>query len=304
MFNYKLEQPKNLNKMKKLLLILVLIIPFVGIAQQEVQKTPFTTTELAPNIHRIFVNNAVAVVTFSGEDGLLMIDTGYERTANDLAEEVKTVSQMPLKYIVNTHIHGDHTGGNVAFGQGVDIIAHQNVKEFLGKERMQGERVIPALPEFAQPNITFTDRMNLDFNGQNIQLAHLPGGHTSGDVIIYFPKGNVLVVGDLLFANYFPFVDVSNGGNPFKFIENIEWIVHNFPQDAIVVGGHGPVYTMQDYMQYSTTLTQTITHLKGLKLKGYTLERLKEEKVLKEWAAFGSFFITEERWIDTIFPFI
>lgn len=304
MLKYKVEQPKNPNKMKKLLLFIAIGLPLFVVAQQEVQKTPFTTTELAPNIHRIFVNNAVAVVTFSGEDGLLMIDTGYERTANDLAEEVKTVSQMPLRYIINTHIHGDHTGGNVALGKGVDIIAHQNVKEFLGKERKQGERVIPALPEFAQPNITFTDRMNLDFNGQNLQLVHLPGGHTDGDIVIYFPKGNVLVVGDLLFANFFPFVDVSNGGNPYKFIENIDWLVQNFPQDAIVVGGHGPVYTMQEYKQYSQTLTKTIKHLSELKQKGMTLEKMKEDKVLKEWAAFGSFFITEDRWIDTIFPFI
>jgi cyclase len=290
--------------MKKNLTISLVLIAFMGFAQQEVKKTPITVNELSVGIHRLFVNNAVAVVAFTGEDGLLLIDAGYERTANDLADALKDITPQPIKYIVNTHIHGDHTGGNLVLGKNADIIAHQNVKNYLEKEQKQGERTIPAFPAFAQPNITFSDRMNLDFNGENIQLVHLEGGHTSGDIIAFFPKSKVLVVGDLLFANYFPYVDVGNGGNPIKFLENIDTIVKNFPKDAIVVGGHGPVYTINDYQIYRNTLQKTIDVLKMHKVKGLTAEQMKEQKVLSEWESYGSWFITQDRWIDTIYPFI
>jgi glyoxylase-like metal-dependent hydrolase (beta-lactamase superfamily II) len=261
-------------------------------------------SELSEGVHRLFVNNAVSVVAFSGTDGLLIIDTGYERTAIHLKEKLDELSTKPLKYIVNTHIHGDHTGGNLILGKDVDIIAHSTVKEYLSKDKTQGDKVIPAFPEYAQPNITFTDRMNLDYNGQTLQLIHLPQGHTNGDIIIFFPKSNVIVVGDLLFANYFPYVDTGNGGNPLKYIENIDWIIRNFPKDAKVVGGHGPVYSIDEYKNYKQTLENTIEVIKKFKLDGLTPEQMKEQKVLKDWESYGSFFITAERWIDTLYPFL
>ncbi|MDX9846525.1 MAG: MBL fold metallo-hydrolase [Tenuifilaceae bacterium] len=290
--------------MKRIIAFFLIAIPLWSIAQQQETKTPITVTELGQGVHRLFVNNAVSVVSFSGDDGLLIIDTGYERTVNDLSEKLKEVSDKPLKYIINTHIHGDHTGGNVALGKGVDIIAHQNVKDYLSKEKKQGDRVIPAFPEFAQPNISFTEKMSLNFNDETLQLLHLPEGHTSGDIIIYFPKRKILVVGDLLFANYFPYVDVGNGGNPIKFLANVDWITKNFPADVTVVGGHGPIYTIEEYKNYHKTLMATIEVLRTHKQKGMTAEQMKEGKVLKEWASYGSFFITEDRWIDTLFPFM
>lgn len=290
--------------MKRIIAYFLIAIPLWSIAQQQEARTPITVTELGQGVHRLFVNNAVSVVSFTGEDGLLIIDTGYERTVYDLSAKLKELSDKPLRYIINTHIHGDHTGGNVALGDGVDIIAHQNVKDYLSKEKKQGDRVIAALPEFAQPNISFTEKMNLSFNSENLQLIHLPEGHTSGDIIIFFPKKNVLVVGDLLFANYFPYVDVGNGGNPIKFLANVEWINQNFPADVTIVGGHGPIYTIDEYKNYHKTLLATIDALKKHKQKGMTAEQMKEAKVLNEWASFGSFFITEDRWIDTLFPFL
>jgi glyoxylase-like metal-dependent hydrolase (beta-lactamase superfamily II) len=290
--------------MKNLFIITLLLISFSGYSQEEEKKTPITVTELAPGIHRLFVNNRVAVTAFTGDEGLLIIDAAYQGTANDLAEQLKLISTKPLSYIINTHIHGDHTGGNLVLGKDVNIIAHQNVKEYLSKEQGQGERVTPAFPDFAQPNITFNDSMGLDFNGQLLQLIHLPKGHTSGDIVIFFPKNNVLVVGDLLFANYFPYVDVGNGGNPLHYIENIDFLTENFPSESIVVGGHGPVYTIDNYKQYRNTLKNTMDIVKKLKQEGMTAEEMKEKRVLKEWESFGSFFITEDRWIDTVYPFL
>lgn len=289
--------------MKKILFLL-LALPFTGFTQEEPKEIPIVSNSIADGVHRIFINNSVSVVAMVGDDGTLLIDAGYKQTGDGLLKEVKSISSNSIEYIINTHIHGDHTGGNLVLGKNVDIIAHENVKTYLSTPRTQGEKEISPFPEFAQPNMTFTDRMNLKFNGQNLQLIHMPGGHTNSDIVIFIPESKVLVVGDLLFANYFPYVDVGNGGNPLKYLENIDWIIENFPEESIVVGGHGPTYTIDEYKAYRNTLQTTIDLAKGNKEEGMSLETMKKQRILKQWESYGNFFITEVRWLDTIYPFL
>ena len=108
----------------------------------------------------------------------------------------------------------------------------------------------------------------------------------------------------MLFANYFPYVDTGNGGNPLKYIENAEWIIKNFPPNITLIGGHGPVYSIEQYKNWINTLKETMEVAKSHKQKGMTLEEMKETRILKQWESYGSFFITEDRWLDTIYPFI
>ncbi len=291
--------------MKKIITVNVFLLMLgLPIALAQTQNISVTSFEVAPGVYRLFVNNAVSVVAFTGEEGTLLVDAAYENTASHLLAEVETITSVPLKYIINTHIHGDHTGGNLALGKGVDIIAHVNVKPFLSKEQRRGERIIPPFPDHALPNITFSQAMNLTINGQELRLKHLEGGHTNGDIIVYFPVSKVLAVGDLLFAGFFPFVDTNNGGNPFKFLENIKYIVGNYPHDTKIIGGHGPVFSMQQYQNYHDTLTQTIEVISKHKKNGLTAKEMVEQKILNEWESYGSFFITEERWIGTVYPFL
>lgn len=288
--------------MKRILFVLLMAAPLLLLAQRDLSQAKVSTTEEAEGIYRMFVADAVSVVLFSGPDGLLVIDAAYEQTTSQLMEAIREVSDAPIRYLVNTHIHGDHTGGNAVIGRDAEIVSHTSVKEYLGTERKQGERVIPAMPENALPNITFTDRMDLAFNGQEISMIHLPEGHTGGDIIIYFPESNLLVLGDLLFAGYFPYVDVGNGGNPLGFIKNVEWIINNYKDDVKLIGGHGPVFTMQQLSDWNSNLQQTIEVVRQAKANGMTLEQMKSERILQKWEEFGSFFITEDRWLDTVYP--
>jgi len=289
--------------MKKIVWFL-LLLPGIGFPQEEPNEIPIVSNSIADGVHRIFINNSVSVVALVGDDGILLIDAGYEQTGDGLLNEVKSISSNSIEYIINTHIHGDHTGGNLILGKNTDIIAHENVKTYLSTSRTQGDKEISPFPEFAQPNMTFTDRMNLKFNGQNLQLIHLPGGHTNSDIVVFIPESKVLVVGDLLFANYFPYVDVGNGGNPLKYIKNIDWIIENFPEESIVVGGHGPIYTIDEYKAYRDTIQTTIDLAKGNKEEGMSLEIMKKQRILKQWESYGNFFITEARWLDIIYPFL
>lgn len=292
------------SKTMKNIVFLLLFFPLLASAQRDWSAMTVSTSEMAPGIFRLFVGENVAVTAYAGEDGVLLIDAAYEQTAPQLMSAVRELSSAPLRYIVNTHIHGDHTGGNLSLGEGVDIIAHQAVKDFLGNDRTQGDRVIPAFPEYARPNISFSSDLELEFNGQTLRMIHLPGGHTNSDIIIHFPASNVLVVGDLLFADRFPYVDVGNGGHPFKYLENLHWIIDNYPDDVTIIGGHGPVYSMKQLSDWRLSLQQTVEAVKTAKERGLTAGEMKDERILEEWEEMGLFFISEDRWIDTLFPFL
>jgi cyclase len=289
--------------MKKIIFLL-LLLPVIGFAQRDFANMHISHTELAPGIHRLFVGDIVTVVAFYGEDGLLVIDAAYEQTTSQLLDTLKRIADEPIRYLVNTHLHGDHTGGNIELGKGATIISHHSVKSWLASDRKQGDRVPGPMPRHAIPNFTFEGSFNMDFNGQTLQMYHLPGGHTAGDVIVYFSGSNVLMLGDLLFADNFPFVDVSQGGDPMNYISNLKWILGNFPVDAIVVGGHGPIYDMGKLQSWVSNLEETILVISQAKQNGLSAKQMKENRILANWESYGSFFITQDRWIDTVYPYV
>lgn len=284
---------------------LVALITFSGKAQQtDWSAIDIEISQLSESIFRLFVNNAVAVVISTGDDGLLMVDAAYEQSTDRLKEVISHLTNDSVTILINTHIHGDHTGGNKVFGKNARIIAHPAVARFLSVEQKRGETIIPAFPAHAIPGILVEDEMKLDFNGETIFIQHLPGGHTNSDLIVYFSESNVLVMGDLLFADYFPFIDVNNGGDPFRFLENVSRIMNKYPSDVTLVGGHGPVYTMEQLESWYRKLKTTIDHIGDAKSQGMSAEQMKSNRILMDWAEMGSFFITEDRWIDTIYPFL
>ncbi len=287
--------------MKKILIIL-LIVPTLLSAQRDFSN--IEVAELAPGLHRLFIANSVSVVVFHGDNGTLVIDAAYEQSADALMNTIATLSDQPVKYLLNTHLHGDHTGGNKVIGKDASIIAHPSVKEYLSKDQQRGENVIPAFPDYAQPDILVEKEMELEFNGERIQITHMPGGHTGGDLTVFFPDSRVLVMGDLLFAKYFPYVDTGNGGNPLRFMQNVETIIKKYPEDITFVGGHGPVFTHSDLKGWYTDLMQTMEVVREGKKEGLSVEEMKSQRILKDWAGMGGFFITEDRWIDTIYPYL
>lgn len=285
----------------KSIFILLMMFPLLVSAQRDWSRMQVTTTEVGAGVFRLFVEPGVATVLFAGAEGALLIDAAYSQTTTQLKAAIEAITPMPLRYLVNTHHHADHTGGNAVFGENATVIAHRFVKDFVSTNQVQGTRQIAALPRAAWPEITFNDKLQLYLNGQTIELIHIPGGHTAGDIIVYFPESKVLVLGDLLFADNFPFVDIANGGNPMRFLEHLRWISQNFPEGIALVGGHGPVYTMEQLRSYIKNLEKTMEVVRNAKMNGMTLEQAKANRILQEWEAWGRFFITEDRWIETLY---
>lgn len=288
----------------RILFISLLLIPITLFSQEAQPEIKINTTEVAPGIYRLFVDNRVAVVAQVGEDGVLVVDAAYAYTGEALKAAIHELSQQPIRYLINTHLHADHTGGNAIIGRDALIIAHPTVKESLSKPQVRDGKTTPPPPDYALPDLTIEGKTTLSFNGEAIEIIPLTGGHTAGDLLIYFPKAKILEVGDLLFAGYFPYVDTGNGGNPLVFVSNLQWIINNFPDDLTFIGGHGPAFTKSQLSEYLKSLNETMATIKKAKSEGMSAEQMKSSRILKQWESFGSFFITEDRWIDTVYPFI
>jgi glyoxylase-like metal-dependent hydrolase (beta-lactamase superfamily II) len=292
-----------MNRFFFFLAFLFLSIPY-SYAQRDWSQMHIETTELAPNIYRLFVGESVAVVVFTGPEGVLVIDAAYEQTTDQLMEAIRQLSPEPVRYLVNTHLHGDHTGGNTVVGKDAVIISHHSVKEWLASDRRRGGAAPGPAPLYAQPDITFEGDMNMYFNDAEIWLGHKPEAHTRGDLVVYFEYANVLVLGDLLFADYFPFVDVSQGGNPHGLVKHLNWVKDSYPENTVLVGGHGPVHSMAELRDYLVQLEASIEAIRTAKSSGLGPDEMKAKRILGQWESFGKYFITEDRWIDIVYPFV
>lgn len=276
-------------------------MPVLAISQSKWDSVQVKSTQLAPELHRIFVGEGVSMLAFQSESGMLLVDAAYEQTGNKVMAQLKKIGDADIEYIINTHYHGDHTGGNKPLGKDAVIISHNYVKEILSKDRGKGERKQKAFPSYAQPNITFNDSLTLYFNNYPVRLTHLCGGHTAGDILVYFPEQKVLATGDLVFADKFPYVDLQHGGNALRYLEQVKKITKRFPDDLIIVGGHGPVYSMKDLQNYYLTLTETVRVIRQAKEEGQTVKQMKENRILSDWEKFGTGFISEDFWIETVY---
>ncbi|GHN03122.1 hypothetical protein WSM22_46110 [Cytophagales bacterium WSM2-2] len=185
----------------------------------------------------------------TGNDGLLMIDDQYAPLAAKINDAVKSISSNPIRFLVNTHVHGDHTGGNDTFGkQGITLVAHDNVRERMMKEQVNKRfnRTTPPRAKESWPIVTFADRMNFHLNEEDIEVVYLDKGHTDGDVIIHFKKANVYHTGDAFVRYGYPFIDASSGGSVNGFISTLDKLLLMLDDQSKVIPGHGELATKAD----------------------------------------------------------
>jgi len=188
-----------------------------------------------------------------GPDGLLMIDDQFERLVPEIEAALAKLAGSPEKgrprFLVNTHHHGDHTGGNAHFGALATVVAHANVRKRLAE---------PATAPAALPVVTFEDGLSLHVNGEEVRVLHVAEGHTDGDSVVWFTGSNVVHLGDLYFQVGYPFVDVASGGNVLGLIEGLSGLLESLPDDVRIIPGHGAVTGKDELAEYVHML-ETIT---------------------------------------------
>src|SRR5262245_14431624 len=179
-------------------------------SQQDFSKVEVKASHVAGAVHMLTGAGGNIGVSV-GPDGILIVDDQFAPLAEKIRAALKTLGEGKLRFVLNTHWHGDHTGGNVAFGPEAPVLAHTNVRKRL-EEGSEKPRPTPPAPKEALPIITFDESLSVHFNGEEIKVLHYPHGHTDGDSVIFFTKSNVVHLGDDFFAGRFPFVDLERGG--------------------------------------------------------------------------------------------
>ncbi len=220
----------------------------------------------------------------AGDDGIVIIDDQFAPLAPKIKEALKTISDKPIKFIVNTHYHADHTGGNEILGAEAPIIAHENVRTRLAAGSKMGTRVTPPASKVALPVVTFNDRVTMHVNGEDIRAVHVQNGHTDGDSVIFFPQSNVIHMGDDFFNGGFPVVDLENGGSVKGMIAAIEKLLPTIPDDAKIIPGHGPLGDKKSLRAFADMLKTTWSAMEKDVKAGKTLEQIKKENPIASYA--------------------
>jgi glyoxylase-like metal-dependent hydrolase (beta-lactamase superfamily II) len=287
---------------KFLLLTVSLLLAISAQAQTDFSKIEIKATKVAGNVYMLEGSGGNIGVSV-GDDGLLIVDDQFAPLADKIRAALKGLADKKLRFILNTHWHGDHTGGNVVFGPEAAIIAHDNVRKRLATEQKSTvfNRTTPPSPKEALPVITFNNSLTVHFNGEEIRAIHFPQGHTDGDSVIFFSSSNVVHLGDDFFAGRFPFVDLESGGTVEGLTRNIGEIIEKIPAGAKLIPGHGPISTLDDLKSYHRMLQQTTEIVRQKIAAGKTVDQIKSEGLPAEWEPWGAGFIKTDRWVETIY---
>jgi cyclase len=232
----------------------------------------------------------------TGSDGVLVIDDKFKDDERDLVAAIESVSKAPWRFVLNTHHHGDHTGGNAAFGLRAPIVAHANVRTRLADEKQRDG----AMPASGLPMVTYEDGLELHLNGENIRVKHYANAHTDGDSVVFFEKANTVHMGDLYFAGRFPFVDIDGGGSVRGLVAAVTEILDGLPANARIIPGHGPLSTKAELTAYRDMVSDSLKLVGDAKSAGKTLAQMKQERPLKKYEALAWQFINEEKFLETI----
>lgn len=288
--------------------ILVSVFCFAALlaAQDEdLSKVQIRVTKVCGNVYMLEGDGAGNIGASVGDDGIVIVDDQYAPLADRIQAALKGITDRPVRFIINTHYHGDHTGGNAYFQKQAPIIAQDNVRKRLesGGAAGNGDSIHfeskPASHE-ALPIITFDHDVTVHLNGEDIRALYFPAGHTDGDSIIFFPHSNVVHMGDDFVTYGFPFIDVESGGSINGMIDAVEKVIAQLPADVKVIPGHGPVSNLDDVRAYLAMLKGTRDVVQKALKDGKTLDQMKQAKLLDPWKKYSGD-VSEDAFVETLY---
>jgi cyclase len=267
--------------------------------QMDFSKVEIKPNKVAGNVYVLYGQGGNIGVS-AGPDGVLIIDDQFAPLAPKIKAALKGIQDAPLKWILNTHFHFDHTGGNAIFGKEAPIIAHENVRTRLAAGNSTLGVVSPPAPVSALPVITFKDSVSVHFNGEEIRAVHYPAGHTDTDTIVFFTGSKVVHMGDHYFGGKYPFVDTSSGGSISGLIANVEKVAAETPADWKVIPGHGEVSTAADLKTWVEGLKAQRAAVQAALATKKTPDQLKKQKLLAKWDSWATPFVDSDKWLDAL----
>ena len=298
------------NMIKQFIVLVILLASPLVMAQQNFDDVEIQVLKVRDNIYML-VGSGGNITVQTGAEGVLVIDTQYAELSDKILAKIGELSDKPLRYIINTHHHGDHVGGNENIknagftlsggnvgaalstaGQGATILAHENVLLNLASDENVSTELWPTLTYFS-------DKKDIFFNGEGVRIIHQPNAHTNGDSIIFFRKSDVITTGDAYITSFYPFIDMSSGGTLQGFIDAsnaiIDLIIPEYGQDGgtLVIPGHGRLSDIGDVINWREMLTIVRDRIRDMKDRGMSLEEVLAAKPTRDydprWAGQGIF---------------
>jgi glyoxylase-like metal-dependent hydrolase (beta-lactamase superfamily II) len=296
--------------MRKLLVVMVVMASCLRFAAAASEKEPdwskveIKAQKVAGNVYLLeglggeFSGGNVAASV--GPDGILLIDDKFAPLAPKIQAALKTLSDKPVRFVLNTHVHMDHTGGNGVMGKGATIIAHDNTRARLIKHGWGREG--KPVPAEALPIITFAEELGMHVNGEDIRIVYVPAGHTDTDVVVIFPKSKVVHMGDDYFNALYPFIDFDSGGSVKGYVAGVEKVLGMIPADAKIIPGHGSLSTTAELRAYLAMLKDVTGSVEAGIKAGKTVEQLTQAKPTAKYdAVWGHGFLSGDDFVQELY---
>lgn len=273
-------------------------------AQQDFSKVEIRTLQVAGGVYML-VGSGGNIGVSAGEDGVFLVDDQYAPLTEKIKAAIAAISDKPVRFVLNTHWHGDHTGGNENLGEaGALIVAHENVRKRMSVEQFIEAfgRKVPPSPEGALPVVTFTDAVTFHLNGDEIHAFHVEPAHTDGDAIVHFRKANVIHMGDLFFNGLYPFIDISSGGSVDGMIAAAERGLAVADEHTKIIPGHGELGDAKDLKAFRDMLVAIRDRIKPMVAAGKSLEEVVAARPTAPFDEnWGKGFLNAERFVGIVY---
>lgn len=267
---------------------------------QDFSKVEVKTVPLAGSVSML-EGSGGNIGVLVGADGVLLVDDEYAPLVPKILAAVKQLSPKPVRFVVNTHWHGDHTGGNAPLGtDGAVIVAQDNVFKRLSTEQYSAfmKKSIPASPAIALPVVSFADSLTFHFDGEQVDVFHVVPAHTDGDAVLWFRKANVVHMGDVFFNGLYPFIDTGSGGSIDGMVTALDAVLQRIDDGTKVIPGHGPVGTKADLKRFRDMLATVRDRIRKAIQQGKTQDQVVASKPTAEFdAVWGNGFLKPEAFV-------
>jgi cyclase len=272
---------------------------------RDFSKTEIKVTPLSGAV-AMLVGEGGNIGVSTGPDGVFVIDDQFAPLGDKIRAAIKTLSPKPIRVVINTHWHGDHTGGNAGMAEtGAVIVAQDNVRKRLSTEQFNqafNRKTPPASNPLTLPIITFADSVALHVNGEDVDVRHVAPAHTDGDSIIHFKKSNVIHMGDTFFNGNYPFIDVDSGGSVDGVVAAADTALALADGSTKIIPGHGPIGSKGDLQKYREVIAGIRDKVKALVAQGKTLDQILAAKPSAQWdAAWGGGFMKPDVFVGVVY---
>lgn len=284
--------------------LVMLVLPGSAIAQQNFDTVQVRSQKVTEGLYMLQGAGGNIGVSI-GDDAVFVVDDQYAPLTPKILAAIAQLTNKPVRFVVNTHWHGDHSGGNEGMGKaGALLVAHDNVRRRMSSEQVLEffQRTVPASPTGALPVVTFSDTVTFHINGDDVQVFHVANAHTDGDAFIVWRKANVVHTGDVYFATGYPFIDLSSGGSIDGVIAAMDRLLALGDANTKVIPGHGPLSDFAAAREYRAMLQAVRDRVSQQKAAGQTLAQVVAAHPSAAFdARWGTGFIKPDQFVEFVY---